>query len=537
MTTRTASVPAEHPGAGVQSSAVDCCGPRLHGLFGDSWCGPSATAQLAARLDRLGLRPGVRVLVSDESTPALALVLATLMTMNVSIVLLDRGLPPAAVADIARRTGSGAVVGPHLLDAQDGAAPPHVLGTADSLVVGVTGRCAGRCSGDDDRAARLAAWRTREDALLMWTSGSSGPPKGLVKSGAAVVSNVEATVAALAYREDDVLLPLLPLTHQYGMSLVIIWWLVGCDLVLGNHRRPLSTIRQARALRPTVVDAVPPVYQSLLGVLATEGVRALAPSVRLWCVGGSPLSPLLAARFRELTGQPLLDGYGSTEAGNVALATLDDDRDLGRPLPGIEVDVRTSAGGTCAIGEPGEIWLRSPYLFSRYLDSDVTAPNPRSWFPTGDVGTLDELGRLQVLGRAHAVHRGGFTLYPASIERAAASAGISLLMVVLPDDRMGSHLTAVIEDVSVRSAATWSDLLRQELADYEQPNRILVVEAFPRLSNGKADLARLISLAQQSRSSARSAGVAARPPHPLPSVQESRDDDLHRDPSNQQVAE
>lgn len=489
------------PAGGRSSSPTvasgGCGGPRLLDLQGSTWCAASASVRLRERLTELGVGRGTRVVLSDESTPALALVLVTLMAMDTSIVLLDCGLPSAAVDSIATETGGDVVVGPHLLEHSTDQPAARVLGTAASLAADLTTTCAGHCH--VDRALALGRWSRRQDALLMWTSGSSGPPKGLVKSGAAVLSNVDATAAAMGYREDDVLLPLLPLTHQYGMSLVVVWWLVGCALVVGNHRRPLATIRAARASRPTVVDSVPPVFQSLLPVLVAEGVEALGPAVRMWCVGGAPLSPLLAAEFHRVTGQPLLDGYGSTEAGNVALATLEDDQDLGHPLPGVELVVRRADGHPCEVGELGEVWLRSPYLFTRYLGSDVASPLPSSWYRTGDVGSLDEVGRLRVIGRARAVHRGGYTIYPASIELRAAGAGISLVVVALPDDKMGSHLTAVVEDPEGREPQLWAARLRSELPSYETPNRVLVVDAFPRLSNGKADLARLGQLAAAAR--------------------------------------
>lgn len=491
----------DHPTAAAPR--VGCGGPRVSDLGGTYWCAPSVSELLQDRLRALGVQPGARVLVSDESTPALALLLVTLMAMDASIALLDPGLPASAVDDTARQTGSRFVVGPHLLGSEPSRLRADgVLGTADTLVADLDGRCTGRCRAEADRGGRLDRWRRRGDALLMWTSGSAGPPKGLVKSGEAVVSNVAATVAAMRYREDDVLLPLLPLTHQYGMSLVLAWWLVGCDLLVGNHRRPLAALRQALPMRPTVVDAVPPVFHLLLPVLEAEGVGSVGPAVRLWCVGGSPLSPLLASEFRRITGHPLLDGYGSSEAGNVALATLEDDRDLGRPLPGVELAIRAPGGEPCSTGELGEVWLRSPYLFSSYLGSDRAPCTPEGWYRSGDVGSLDEAGRLRVIGRASAVHRGGFTIYPASVELRAAAVGVVLLMVALPDERMGAHLTAVVEDPAGHAPRFWAERLRSELPVYEQPNRVIVVDAFPLLSNGKPDRERLTRAAAGARRTA-----------------------------------
>lgn len=97
------------------------------------------------------------------------------------------------------------------------------------------------------------------------------------------------------------------------------------------------------------------------------------------------------------------------------------------------------------------------------------------------------------------MHRGGFTIYPASIELRAAAAGIALLIVALPDERMGSHLTAVVEDPAGQAPRVWAERLRSQLPVHEHPNRVLVVQAFPLLSNGKPHQARLARAAAGAR--------------------------------------
>ncbi len=475
--------------------------PRIWRIAGEPICAVGLVCAVRDHLKGRGITASDRVLVCDDSTPETALVMLALIATGVSVVVLDPGSPAAEVADIAERTRCSAAVSSLPLAAVPGLLD---LGAAEALAAAVDAPPGCACDGPAE--AILHPWADRADGLLLWTSGSSGRPRGVVRSGTSVLENVRATVGAMRYRTDDVLLPLLPISHQYGLSLVIAWWLSGCTLVLGNHRRPVQTLVSAHALGVTVVDAAPPVIEDVLGAIEERGVDDVAPRVRMWCVGGSPLRPSLARRFHQVTGHVLLDGYGSTELGNVALATLEHPEGLGRPLPGVDVVVRHADGSPASSGETGELWVRSAYSFSATIGDDRPTEMSRDWFRTGDLGAIDDRGVLRVIGRAGAVHRGGFTVYVSGIESRADEAGVPATVIALPDERRGAHLTAFIEDDGA-TRSRWSDRLRSALPPQEWPNRVVVLSRLPRLGNGKVDRVRLTREAENGRALARRGGA------------------------------
>ncbi len=493
-----------HGGAAwfLERAATRRC-PRVRRVEGRSFCASDMVGRIREHLEDRGLRTFSRVLVCDESTPETALVLLALMDAGVSIVLLDPGLPAADVEQIAARTGCAATITaqglPPVRDRVDlGGAGPVVAAVGAHLDCG----CGRRTT------PGFPAWEDRDDGIVLWTSGSSGRPRGVVRSGSSVLENVRATVDAMRYRADDVLLPLLPLSHQYGLSLVLAWWLVGCTLVMGNHRRPVQTLRAALPRGVTVVDATPPVIADILDLLEERGCVEMAPRVRMWCVGGSPLRPSLAERFLRITGRSLLDGYGSTELGNVSLATLERPEGLGRVLPGVELSVRRPHGAPVEPGETGELWIRSKALFTATIGDDRPAEVEDGWYRTGDIGSVDAHGALRVIGRAGAVHRGGHTIYPAHLEDRADRAGVPLTLIALADERRGAHLTAFIEDAGTHTRAEWAERVRAALPEHEWPNRVVLVAEVPRLGTGKIDRARLAAEAEAGRAAARKDTVA-----------------------------
>lgn len=437
------------------------------------------------------------MLLCEESGPQLALVLIALMRLDVSIVLLDPGLSAATVSIIAVESECAAEITSHLLDTHP---LRRALGAVAELTNALPVDCTGTCL-TVEREQLLSAWRRRTDALVLWTSGSAGPPKGLVRSGESLIGNTVLSCEAMGYRKDDVLLPLLPISHQYGLSIVIAWWLTGCHLVVGNVRRPTQTIQLALHWGPTIIDSTPPILEDVLTLIERSGLDAIAPTVRMWCVGGSPLSSRLATRSEYVTGLPLLDGYGSTELGNVSLATMNEPSGLGVLLPGVSVEARSESGSVMEPGEIGEIWVRSPFLFSYSLHSGERPETIDGWFCSGDVGSVDLSGRIRIVGRMNAVHRGGFTVHLSSVEQRADECGVPLVLIAEPDDRRGARLIGVLESSNPYAAEESLVQLRGTLAQFEMPNKIVVVASLPRLKNGKIDRVRVAELARGSRRS------------------------------------
>lgn len=432
----------------------------------------------AELLARRGIEPGSRVMMSSANSPEWVVDLLALIHLDASVVLADHRATPSqrsriraqarVVLEISDSTGNAAAPQP----ASNTAAMPDV-----------------------------ANWARRQDAAISWSSGTTGSPKGIVRSGRSILDNLALSAERMEYRPDDVFLPVLPYSHQYGLSLVLCWWLGGGTLVIYG---PATRLDRALAVGVdhglSIVDGAPSTYYSLLNLLDRRPALAKTlETVRAWCVGGAPLGRNLAARFHARTGRHLLDGYGATEVGNIALAPRTDPVGCGTPLPGVVVEVHDDHGRPLPHGRLGELVVRSDGLMTGHLGDDgeiirVSGPVHR----TGDIGMLDDAGRVFPVGRKHAVHRDGHTLYPDHLAERAESAGARTEVVAVPDERLGCRLVFVIADPDDRDPAYWKRVLRPVLARYEQPDHIVVLPALPLTSTGKPNLAVLEKIAMTS---------------------------------------
>ncbi|MGH8966549.1 MAG: class I adenylate-forming enzyme family protein, partial [Actinomycetes bacterium] len=338
------------------------------------------TARIGAALRRRGVSETDRVLVSATNSDTVVLTILALLDLGVSLGLVDRGVSQERCAALVADSGARWFVSDH----------DHLDAAFDRVGVGWI-PLAGLTDVDDivePADLTLDRWAGRPDGLIVWTSGSLGRPKGIVRTGESVLRNVARTQDRMGYTSDDVLLPLLPFTHQYGLSILLLWWQAMATLTLVPSRRidlALDTIGHRGV---TVVDAVPAGYEGLLRMVAGGRVDAeTLGSVRMWCVGGEPLQDDLRQRFAQRLGKPLLDGYGSSEAGNIALATADNPVHCGRPLDGITVPVLDDQGVAVAAGEVGEVVVTSPDIMAGTLEpGGKVRPAHRAAYHTQDLG-------------------------------------------------------------------------------------------------------------------------------------------------------
>lgn len=440
----------------------------------------------AQELRRRGITSDDRVLLTGANSEDFIVVLFALMECGVSIALVDSRL--SAAEQGLRAAESGAC---WILADEPGPDDDAPLGTVRLLLSEIVAAAGSGSSGERAGPASHARWFARDDALIVWSSGSTGAPKGIVRSGRSLSSNIARTAARMAYRHDDVLLPLLPFTHQYGLSMLLLWQLTGATLVLesSSHRIDVA-LDGIHDHGVTVVDAVPATYHSLLNVMErSRRPVSLLASVRMWCVGGEPLRRELDERFRRVVGRPLLDGYGSSEAGNIALAVPPDPAGCGLPLDGITVRVVDEAGRTLPPGEVGEIIVRTPDYMTGLLEpGGAVRPVTDAEYRTNDIGRIDVAGNLMVLGRRAAVHRLGHTLYPDAIADRAAACGAPVRVIPVESDHDNrAHLVFFVSDDEQRSSAFWRQEIQKCVVEHEWPNRVVVLSEFPLNGTGKVD--------------------------------------------------
>ncbi|MFJ8913081.1 aldehyde dehydrogenase family protein [Amycolatopsis sp. NPDC102389] len=445
-------------------------------------------AGVADRLETLGLRPGDRVGLVAANSVDYVLTLLTLMHLDVSLILLDDQQTAEERARVLRRASARWLICDPVVEA--GGAPVHRVELGELIDAEAPAAPAFELD--------LERWWAREDALIVFSSGTTGDPTAVVRSGPGLRGNIERTQLRMRYTGNDVLLPLLPFSHQYGLSLLMLWHSAECCLVVVPHTRLDAAVEAITELNVTVVDGAPSTYHSLLRLLENRSVkRDVLASVRMWCVGGAPLGANLAARFSEFTGRPLLDGYGSSEAGNIALSSPEFPDLCGRPLDGIEIDIVDEDGAPVPDGEIGELIVRTPDLMVATLGEhgELRRTEGRD-HRTADIGYRTAAGDIAVLGRQGAVHRHGYTLYPEVLAHKAEAAGAPVRVIDIPDDRRGSHLVFVVADESCKDARAWRRTLRPHLATHEQPNQILVVPTFPLNRTGKIDMKALRELVE-----------------------------------------
>ncbi|MFB9903728.1 class I adenylate-forming enzyme family protein [Allokutzneria oryzae] len=443
------------------------------------------TLRVVEVLRRKGMRPGDRVLLKAGNSLAYVGALFALMHLGASIVLVDPQERAEETRFLARQAGAAWC----LVD--DDAPLPDDEDRVYLYELFVA--ALGEDTPEPAEGARLdfTAWGERRDGLIMYSSGSTGTPKGIVKSGGKFLRNLVRNAEHMGHRGGDVLLPLLPFSHQYGLSMVLIAWLADCSLVIAPYKRIDRALRLAGQAGVTVVDATPATYRSILNMVGRRpALREDLRSARMLCAGAAPLDPTLVERSVATFGLPLLDSYGSTEMGNVAFATTDNAVGTGQPMDGIEVRVINDDGAEVVPGEVGELIVRTPDLMEGYLGLDgglVPIAPEGGWFRTNDLGFLDDDGNVFVIGRKFAVQRMGYVLYPEIIEHKLAAAGCSVKIIATPDERRGAQLVFFVEDEQERDARHWRGVLSAVLPPFEHPNQVRVLDRFPLNRNGKPD--------------------------------------------------
>jgi acyl-CoA synthetase (AMP-forming)/AMP-acid ligase II len=346
-------------------------------------------------------------------------------------------------------------------------------------------------------------------AILAYTSGTTGPPKGVMLSHANVTWNVIQMMGACAFGPSDVTLAAAPFTRMGGIGVTVLPTLfTGGTVVVPDAVNGPGVLETIERSGVTVVFANPDLLEQI--VRAPGWDDADLSSVRTGVVGGGLVPEALLRAYLD-RGVCLRHGYGLTEAAPVV--SLLDEREaasrvesVGRPLPFVDVRAVRPDGSTCDPDETGEWWIRGPNVSSGYwrrppvVDAD-------GWFPTGDAGSIDAEGYLTFLDRSSsAIAVGADLISPATIERALSGApGVVDAAAAELDGRIVVAIVAEA-DPSPDPAALLSRL-RGTLAPLELPNEIVEVGSIPRNAAGKV---RRDELREVVRASVARSGIRAR---------------------------
>ncbi len=346
------------------------------------------------------------------------------------------------------------------------------------------------------RPATRIVPRPDDTALLAYTSGTTGRPKGVPLTHRQVAVSIRAAMAAWRWHADDVLVHALPLYHQHGLGGLHTALIAGGTVHIRSKFSAADLVQAAGDARASALFAVPTIYQALAeSALATPAVTGGLRDLRLAVCGSAPLSPALADRLQAVLGRLPLIRYGTTESGlNVSNPVADPHGDtIGVPLPGVLARIRDAEGGADP-GTDGEIQVRGPQVFTRYWNDPAAteaAFSSDGWFRTGDIGAVDPAtGHLVIRGRTkEMIITGGLNVYPREVEIAleshpsvaeAAVAGVA-------DERWGERVTAwvVPADGHGFDEAALMAHARTLLAAYKCPKQVFQLAELPRNQLGK----------------------------------------------------
>jgi long-chain acyl-CoA synthetase len=461
-----------------------------------------AASAFAAIAWQRGIVPGDRVAIVLPSGPEFVVALFGVLRAGGIAVPVNVAAPLPEIARVLADAGAAYATGP---EAPDG------LGVEDITVLPRPDLAEdqGEDQGQDDLGGEES--RGGEDiALLCYTSGTAGVPRGVMLSHRALLANVEqcAALDPSPVTSADRLLLAVPLFHAYGLGPGLLQVAAaGATAVLMDSFGVERALAACAEHRVTTLVGVPAMYQALATAPAERLAEAMA-TVRLLTSGAAPLPPSVLAAIQEATGLPVYEGYGLTETGPVLTSTLvggvAKPGSVGRPLPGVELALVDSDGrpvgdvpdtdeqGWFDHDEPetGRVAARGPNLFSGYWPDGAHGPDEDGWFRTGDVGYLDSDGDLRLVDRANdLIIVNGFNVYPNEVERVIEEIPevAECAAVGVPDERTGEFVKAVV--VTRPGASLTEEAVREHcaerLARFKVPRTVEFVDALPYGATGK----------------------------------------------------
>lgn len=456
------------------------------------------TARYAHRLGALGLIKGDRLVTQLDKTPETVCLYLACLRAGVVYVPLNTAYQPAEVDYFLGDAEPSAVVcrpqsAPQMAGLARTRGIPRVL-TLEAGGAGSFGKGTQHLDGDYREVATAA-----EDlAALLYTSGTTGRPKGAMMTHDLLGAKATTLADHWGWRPEDVLLHAMPIFHTHGLFLSMHCVLTsGASMIFLPKFDAPAVVRLLP--RATVFTGVPTMYGRLL---SQDGLTAEAcKKMRLFISGSAPLSPEIFHAFRARTGHAILECWGMTETLTNASNLLEGARragSVGLPTPGVTIRAVDDQGHNRPAGDAGMLEVRPTRRFAGYWrkpEETRARFRPDGFFVTGDIGWIGADGFLTIVGRAtDLIISGGYNVYPKEVETVldrlddvAESAVIGL-----PHPDLGEAVTAVVElrpgQDDLNEAAIIAQL-RRDLAFFKVPKRVIVVRELPRSSVGKVQKA------------------------------------------------
>jgi malonyl-CoA/methylmalonyl-CoA synthetase len=451
----------------------------------------AAVGRLANLFEARGLRPGDRVVAQVGKTPAAVFLYLACLKAGLVYVPLNTAYEAGEVSYFAADAEPKAFVCAPDAEGRirDLTAPACVVLTlgerGDGTLMAESAACAPECE--------TAAVSADDLASIVYTSGTTGRPKGAMLSHGNLASNGQTLAKLWGFGAADVLLHALPIYHVHGLFVAI-----NCVLLSGSAMLFLPRFDAAAITgllpRTTVMMGVPTFYTRLLGEPAFDA--AACENMRLFISGSAPLREGTSDAFTKRTGHVILERYGMSEAGMITSNPLNGARvggTVGFALPDVAVRIAGEDGAAVAPGDVGGLEFRGPNLFKGYWrapEKTTEAFCADGFFRSGDLAAMDAEGRVTIVGRStDLIITGGLNVYPKEVEREIdALPGVAESSVVgMPDDDFGEAVAAAVvrePGIDITQEAILG-ALEGHLARFKLPRRIVFLDALPRNAMGK----------------------------------------------------
>lgn len=471
--------------------------------------------QLAAGLRALGVERNDRVIVMMLNSPEVIIAYQAIARAGATIIPVLPLLKGPEIHFIAENSGAKAILTSALLlpmlsqalaslpsmryiistdvsEEQPSVAPgsPQVIAYKDVVAKGA--------SKADQYMTDLDGIRPDLDdmAVILYTSGTTGRPKGVVLSHRNLVSNAMSGRGGVeqADRSGEKSLAVLPLAHAYGLVALSVGYLSGIAIVMHPRFDTNAVLSAIERHHITTFAGVPAMFVALL--YTPDADKYDTSSLQLCVSGSAPLPVEILKGFEQKFHCQILEGYGLSE-GTAALTghalTMEQKPgSVGKPLPNVEVRVVDENDNDVPVGEIGEVIARGPNIMQGYynMPEETEAALRNGWLHTGDMGHFDQDGYLYIVERKKdLIIRGGFNIYPRDVEEVLTThpAVIEAAVVGVPSERMGEEVKAYVVTRANVDAEDLMAYCREKLANYKTPSQIEFIDALPRNAIGKID--------------------------------------------------
>lgn len=450
-------------------------------------------------LREMGVGARGRVVLMSSNVPEFGAGYLGILMAGATVVPLNPLLKEEEVRYVLEDSGAVAMVGleanlPLLRAARAGRERSCPILTLDGPAAGEASDLSLLGAVRDFVPLPVASGTAEDVAVCLYTSGTTGRPKGALLSHRNLIANVQSFRTVLHVTEDDVFLAALPLFHAYGATVLFLEPLsMGATIVMEPRFVPEAVLRAVVQNRVTLFAGVPSMYAVLAASARPAGDFS---SLRLCISGGAPLPVEVAEAFEAKYGVPIYEGYGPTECAPVLTVNPPFGKrklgSVGPPIPQVDLRVVDDHGNPLAPGAVGEIVARGPNVMQGYLNRPAeTAEALRDgWYHTGDLGRVDEDGYYYIVDRkTDLILVGGLNVYPREVELVLSGhpAVAEAAVVGVPDPIRGEAPKAFVilrngQQVTAQDLLQWC---RQRLANYKVPRSIAVVADLPRTVTGK----------------------------------------------------